>query len=148
VGEQRIVLKHQADAAFFRWQEYLFGGDFAAIDQHPAAIGRFNAGGDLQQCRLAAARAAQQRHYFARIDIEVDTVEAGIAAKIAGHAFHGQLGGKGRGGTNTRWLAGPCGGSGLVCGARHQIADIKQSFRYVRLMGIPEQMCNRGRNSS
>ena len=62
VPEERVVLKHEADAALAD----LPVRRVLAVEQHAAPIGRLEPGDDAQQRRLAAARRPEQRHELAR----------------------------------------------------------------------------------
>ena len=76
--EQRIVLEHEADAALA--QAELAGIDVAK--EHLSRFGLFKPGHGAQQRRLAGTRRPQQRHEFARRDIERDALQGRIAAIV------------------------------------------------------------------
>ena len=68
---------------FFRRHEAAWPGDFLAIDQHPPAVLPLETGGDAQECRLAAARWAEQAEDFAGGELEIDIENRAHAAKAA-----------------------------------------------------------------
>jgi len=63
--KQGAFLRHIADAAPFRRNEYIRGRDAPVIEGYPARIDSFEARDQPQQCRLAAARRAQQGEHRA-----------------------------------------------------------------------------------
>ena len=75
--EQRVVLEHEADAAF---ADVLRGSVLAGKDDR-ALIRLLKAGNDAKQRGLAAARRAKQRHQLARRKGQVDVVERFKGAK-------------------------------------------------------------------
>ena len=77
VAEERVVLKHEPDAALAR----LPVRRVLAVEQHAALVGRFEPGNDAQQRRLAAARRAEQRHELARAHLEADVAQGREAAE-------------------------------------------------------------------
>ena len=80
VAEQRVVLKDEAHAAFARRHV----GRVLPVEQHRAAVGLLQPRDDAQQRGLARARRPQQRHQFARRDVEVQVVAHGDRAEALG----------------------------------------------------------------
>jgi len=80
VGEKRVVLEHDADAALLRGH----GADVAAVELDATAAQGLQAGDGAQQRRLAAARAAQQGQHLAAGQVQVDALQDGSPAQ--GHA--------------------------------------------------------------
>lgn len=84
VRPQRVGLKHQAQAAFFHRQIQLGG----AVKQHAvadgdAAAGRvLQAGHRAQQGGFATAGSAQQRYYFAGVEVEGHALEDGVVTVL------------------------------------------------------------------
>ena len=84
VLEQRVMLKHEADAAIARVDRR----HVLAIEQDGAMIGAVEAGDDAQQGRLAAARWAEQCHQLAARDLETDRVQGVKADEMFAHALN------------------------------------------------------------
>ena len=108
VGEQRMLLEHQADAAVLRWQRAGGSVDRPAGQLDRAGVGSLEAGDDAQQRRLPAARRAEQGGQRAVRDVEVDAVERDDRSEAAGHAAAPQ-GGRGGGPAHGRWRVGMSG---------------------------------------
>jgi hypothetical protein len=91
VAEQRVVLEHEAHLAL----AHVHVGGVFAREQDAAGVGRFQARDDAQQRGLAAARRAEQRDQFARLDVEVHVVQrpevAELLADVADFDAHGSL---------------------------------------------------------
>ena len=63
---KRIVLKHEGDVAFLRWQ----GVNALAADKNLAVVRRFESGDKPQDRGLTAPRRAEQDAEFAVGDVE------------------------------------------------------------------------------
>ena len=89
VAEQRVMLEHQADAAFAR----VHREEILAIAPYAAAVGMVQPGQDAQQGGLAGTGWPQQGKELARRDRQADIVQRGKVAvaasqvgKFQGHA--------------------------------------------------------------
>jgi hypothetical protein len=84
VGEQRVVLEHEADLAF----AYVGEGGVLAVEQHRTGIGPLEARDDSQQRGFAGARRPEQRDQFARGNVQVQVVaDDGLAEALAEVAY-------------------------------------------------------------
>ena len=97
MGEERVVLEHDADVAPVRRQ----AGDVAPVERHAAAVGREETGHDPEQRGLAAARGAEQRDELARPHGEVDAAQHGRRAEALLGTRDVQEGGLRHGGGST-----------------------------------------------
>ena len=79
--KQRIALEHHVDGAPVRWCRR----DIRTAKHYAAFVGSFEAGENAQQRGLAAARWAEQRKEFIRIDVEAETINGGEGAKTPRH---------------------------------------------------------------
>src|SRR4029077_19931468 len=95
MGEEREVLKHQADAAFLRWNEIVGPSHLLAVEQHAARGWALDAGGYPEERGLAAAGRTKQAEDFSRRHVERDVVEGKAPAIGLGHVGHSDLGGEG-----------------------------------------------------
>ena len=80
VAEQRVMLKHEADAPLGRGAM----GDVLVVEPDSrarVALRRFQAGDDPQQRRLARAAGAQQRDQLAVVDRQADVAQRLVAAE-------------------------------------------------------------------
>ena len=75
MGEEREVLKHQADATLLRRNEIVWSVHLLSVEQHAAGGRALDAGGDPEQRCLAAAGGAKQAEDFPRRHVERDAVE-------------------------------------------------------------------------
>src|SRR3546814_19378218 len=80
--EQRMVLEDHADMAPRGGDVDAGAGDSPAADADLAALQVFQAGGDAQGGRLAAAGWPEQAEDLARRDAEADVVDGAAAAVI------------------------------------------------------------------
>ena len=78
VPEQGIVLEHETDVALAHVE---IRGILAA-DDDVAAVGLLQPGDDPQQCGLAAAGGAEQRHQFTVVKIEVDVGQGRVLIEM------------------------------------------------------------------
>ena len=95
MGEEREVLKHQADATLLRRNEIVGPSHLLAVEQHAARGRALDAGGDPEERGLAAAGGTKQAEDFSRRHVERDVVEGKALAIALGHIGENELGGKG-----------------------------------------------------
>ena len=79
VREQRVALKHHADAAAL---DRARGDVFVAKVHGAAGIRRFQPRNDAQRGRLATARGAEQHDSLAGSNVEVHRLQHALAAKV------------------------------------------------------------------
>ena len=84
VGEERITLKHHADAALLR----LCVRDVFPVDIDVAGIGPFESGQTTQQRRFAAARGTEQRNKFAVVNLKRKVLEDNRGAEALGKSLY------------------------------------------------------------
>jgi len=87
VREERIVLKHHAEAAFLGAQ----GVDALVVEPDAAAGHRQQPGNAIERRRLAAARRAEQGHELAAADREREIAQGVDGAEIAAHPVEAQF---------------------------------------------------------
>ncbi len=90
VREQRIILEHQTDAPPLRRHEHLRRSDFQTIDENTPGARHLDAGGDAQECRLAAAGMAEQRDDLTGFDIEAHVFQRSHPAKTPRDLLQGE----------------------------------------------------------
>src|SRR5262249_14995194 len=81
VAEQRVVLKHQADAAIARTHI----GDIAAVKGDAPVVDVGQAGGNAQQCALAAAARSEQHKKLTGLDLQRSVVDDRCAVVTLGN---------------------------------------------------------------
>ena len=95
MGEEREVLKHQADAALLRRNEIVRPRHLLAVEQHLARGWALDAGGDPEQRGLAAAGGTKQAEHLARRHVERDMVERKALAITLGDIGEDEFGSEG-----------------------------------------------------
>src|SRR4051812_15543159 len=81
MAEQRVMLKHETDAAL---ADSGVGG-ILAMKENLSAIGGFKAGDDAQQRGFARARRAQQRHQLPAGNFEAHVIDGNEITECARH---------------------------------------------------------------
>ncbi len=84
VGEEGVILKHQAKTAFVRRQI----GDILPIPEHTAALGFFKAGDNAEHGALAAAGRAQKRDQLSGLHLETNAAQERTAFVIFADTFN------------------------------------------------------------
>ena len=95
MGEEREVLKHQADAALLRRNKIVRPSHLLAVEQHATRGWALDAGSDPEERGLAAAGRAKQAEDFPRRHIERDVIERKALAIALGHIRENKLCGEG-----------------------------------------------------
>jgi hypothetical protein len=89
--EQRVVLKHHADAALLGRQGHRGRADHAAFQRNRALAHRLQPGHGAQQRGLAAARRADEHADIAGLQIQGHAVDSRAGATGVTHAELGHL---------------------------------------------------------
>ena len=76
--EQRVILENKADAPILHGQI----GGVPVVEIDVTAIGRVQTGDDAKQRRLSRARRSEQRHQFARLNVERDVAQRSKGAEV------------------------------------------------------------------
>jgi len=91
VREQRVVLEDHADPPLFRWQMVACLTDDLAVQADLAGGDFLEAGDAAQQCRLSAARGAEQAGDPAARQPEADAIDDGMPAVALDDAIQFKL---------------------------------------------------------
>ena len=95
MGEEREVLKHQADATLLRRNEIVGPCHLLSVEQHAARGRALDASGDPEERGLAAAGGTKRAEDFPRRHVERHMVERKALAIALGHIGEHELGGEG-----------------------------------------------------
>ena len=84
VWEQGVVLKHHADATFFRGQGKTGAGDDFARKLDFTLVNRLKTGNRPQRCGFAATRGAEQATNITSIEVQIEVLHHALALIATG----------------------------------------------------------------